>query len=324
MAIEGKHNLNNPIYVKAVLETALSIFNRKQVVVISSFQLANEIVSELGLPSGESTLVMNVIAPRMAISAKKEYAVFILESIKHDEEKRQKPICEPSPEKIENAPEDTKQQLKRDILKTTDQYLVVPLTFLEKTFGCRAEKLGINLNTFLDTHFALSEIVFFARIQLASKPGVECSWSSFVKRVLQENNHQPFNINILADRLGMTFDETKSKLKKRQIGSLMLWTEYDVWSIVDVTISEKAKRRLQLCFDQHGDVPILLDDLFNNIFVGLIAVNYYSEVFDEAKLLCINKAFAEMDVHDYTYEKEKKRFRKKGVKPDTSYLYKMF
>lgn len=323
MVIEGKHNLSNKSFEKAVLQAAADILKDRGLSSMRSYELANGVSKNLNLPSNETTMVMNIIAPKMSVSAKIEFILFRLKSFQPEEEADGGSfITENSSPKKTVA--DTKRQLKEDILKIIYEKKVVPLSWLQKYFGERASLLGVSISAFLATHFSLSEVNYSSQYQLVAYPGYGSNLDSFVSVLLEENQHHPFSLDKLADRMGHETDETRVLVKKRGLGSLFLWTDHDVWSLLDVEINDAVKRRLLLCFRQHGNHPILIDDLFNCLFVGVIGSNFYSDVFLDAKQLCIKKAFSEMNELDYDYDPATKRYTKRNKDKREYSLYKMF
>ena len=311
MDIIGPHQLKNPSFLKAVLETGLLLLRTAKKTSERPFELANKIVEDLKLPSSEVTLVANVIAPRFSPAATIEYMEKAMARLPVAGEKQTANAIEVKPsfaQPLTQSRSEKQKVLKHKILDLLQEKKILAGTYILKVFGADFEEGQFGLIPFSQT-FALNE----ARWQtigevFVSLPGAEASKEAMARQLLAENGHKPFPINRLAERYGFSTKQTIDYLKARKFGPLFLWSPYDVWSIADISVSEQRKEKIRKFALSRNNAPILIDDAFDWVVSGVVARNLYSEIFLDSKISAIDKAFAISGVTNYHCNKNQERY----------------
>lgn len=311
MEIIGHHNLNNPSFLRAVLETAQLLLKSSGKVSAKPYELACDVVDCLGLPSSEIVVVSNAIAPKFSPIATLEYIGKALSRLQ-DKGKTTTPnpigVAYTSSQDIQRPRLEKQNALKLKILRLLQDKKVVSGRYLLKTFSEDFADGQFTIG-YISQLFALNEACWqTAGETFVSLPGFDASKEGLAKQILQENGHKPFPINRLAERYGYSTQQTIALLKARKLGSLFLWSPYDVWSIADIPISEQRKERIyRFALSRHNG-PILIDDAFDWAVSGLVARNLYSQIDDETKVCAIDKAFALSGVTNYQWNKKLRRY----------------
>lgn len=321
------HLLNNPAYVKPLLETALRLISESENKEPNPYSLAQKIVAELGLPTSETAIVLNAIAPRFAAKCTSSYIEKALARLENSKSITPLAIKTPSPSVAVGVQDSfSVKDVKPKLLGLLKQYKIVTGDFLLKKLGDDLKKAHCTLRT-LEDNCTLQEASWNrSGMIIAAEPGFEPTKESLVQQLLSENGHKPFNINILADRFCLPTDQTIKQLKERKFGSLFLWSPYDVWSIADISVSESRLLEIQSFVNSRNGRSILLDDAFNWVVGGVVARNLYAEIYVDSKVLAIKKAFDMAGITNYHFDKGTKSFvsntKKEEAAPKLAPLYK--
>jgi hypothetical protein len=323
--IVGKHNLGNPSFRLAVLKKGLEILNYLEIAEESAFRITDLVISGLNLPSSEKIIVMNALAPKSP-TVKKEYlveAIALLEQANTNKELPQ--TCDTTAENDSKVVFSPLGELKTKILSVVEEKKIVPCSYLTKHFGDDLRKVHCSLSTFLSIQFTTSELI--QSQDIVAVPGYEPSMNALTKQILDENHHQPFNVNVLGERFGLSPDEVKTKLRKKELSTFVQWSPYETWSLHDAVTTDEAKKKIQRSVAISSGGPVLLSDIFHCMFVGIVAENLYNEIDENARIQCAQKGLQDSGFHDFTFNKTQMAFTKNGQEGKPSVrkpLYKVF
>lgn len=316
--IPKPHLLNNPAFVKPVLQTALRLLLESNNTEKRPYDLAVEIVEDLGLPENETVMVSNAIAPRFAAKCTLDFLRKALARLESS-----KPIVTQISKSTfsDLRPQQTfffsLNDVKEKLFELLEQYRIVTGDFVYKRLSRDFERAHCTLKA-LELSCSLNEACWIhSDIVIVSAPGIEPSKESLIQQLLSENGHKPFNINILADRFCMSTEQTIKWLKERRFGSLFLWSPYDVWSIADIPISQDRLLEIQRFVKSRNNNSILLDDAFDWVVRGTVARNLYPEIYVESKVSAVTNAFGLAGVNHYLFDRTTKKFVSKIRKEQT-------
>ena len=321
------HLLNNPAYVKPLLQTALRLISESENKEPNPYSFAQKIVTELGLPTSETVIVSNAIAPRFAAKCTSDYIKKALDRLDNSKPITPPTIKTPSPDVNTHTLDSfSVKDVKAKLFELLKRYKIVTGEFLLKKLGHDLEKAHCSLGM-LEVNCTLREASWnHSDTIIVAAPELEASKESLVKQLLSENGHKPFNINILADRFCLTTDQTIKRLKDRKFGSLFLWSPYDVWSIADISVTQSRLWEIRCFVDSRNGKSILLDDAFNWVVRGVVARNLYAEIYVDSKVSTIQKAFGLANITNYHFDKGTKSFvsnvKKVETTPKLAPLYK--